>query len=263
MLSTFRTVFRRIGPAIIAMASVLLIWQLITVFKVVPQSLFPPPAQIATAFLDWAKEGELWTDIAASMTRALVGFLMGGAIGIAIGLLTGRSQTIDNYLSPIIQLVRPLPPVAIIPLVILWFGIGEQAKIFSIAFAVFFPTWINTHLGARQVPKSYIWSANTLGVTRINLLSKIIFPSSFPAILAGLRNGIAVAFIMVFVAELAGASAGVGYQISVSHLAYRVDRMIAALLVLGFMGAASDFILVRFSQKLFPWLRFAGHYDRA
>jgi NitT/TauT family transport system permease protein/sulfonate transport system permease protein len=164
-------------------------------------------------------------------------------------------KSANNTFSPIIQLLRPLPPVAIIPLVIVWFGIGEMSKIFSIAFAVFFPVWINSHLGARDVPKSFIWSATTMRITGFRLLWKVILPASLPFIIAGLRTAVSLAFIMVFVSELAGASAGIGYQISVSYLAYRVDRMMAALAVLGLFGAISDLVLVRLTWICFPWLR--------
>src|SRR5439155_10912565 len=112
---------------------------------------------------------------------------------------------------------RPLPPLAIITLVIVWFGIGEISKVFSIAFAVFFPVWINTHLGAREVPKTFIWSARTLGVKGVSILWKVIFPAAIPFVVAGLRTGVSLTFVMVFVSELAGASAGIGYKISVSY----------------------------------------------
>lgn len=233
----------------------LIAWELIGRSGMIHISLFPPPTKVAHAFVEMAKSGELMRDAKASLLRAVLGLFIGSFVGVAIGLFTGRIEILNNYLSPLIQLFRPLPPVAIIPLVIVWFGIGELSKVFSISFAVFFPIWINTHIGVREIPKMFIWSAETLNVRGLKLLWKVIFPAALPFIIAGFRQAIATAFIMVFVSELAGASSGLGYQISVSHLAYRVDRMMAALVALGLLGALADFILTQTIWFFCPWLK--------
>jgi NitT/TauT family transport system permease protein len=246
---------KRIVQGGISILVFLLAWEVLARGQFIHISLFPPPTQVALAFKEMAVSGELLRDIKASLWRAVVGFSIGSSIGICVGLLSGRVAAVSNYFGPLIQLFRPLPPVAIIPLVIVWFGIGEPSKLFSISFAVFFPIWINTHLGVQQVPKTFIWGARTLRVKGPSVLWKVIFPASLPFITAGLRTGVALAFVMVFVSELTGASAGIGYQISVSHLAYRVDRMIAALVLLGLLGAAADAVLTRTLWLVFPWLR--------
>jgi ABC-type nitrate/sulfonate/bicarbonate transport system permease component len=233
----------------------MLVWEAIARAGLASRSLFPPPSQVLVAFVELVRSGEMLRDVRVSIWRALVGFILGGAVGIIVGLVTGRIEWLDNYCSPVIQLFRPLPPVAIIPLVIVWFGIGEASKLFSIAFAVFFPVWINTHLGAREVPRAFIWSAATMGVDGVAVLLRVILPAALPFVVAGLRTAVSLAFVMVFVSELAGASSGIGYQISVSYLAYRVDRMMAALLVLGLLGATSDIALTRLCWRLFPWLK--------
>ena len=146
---------------------------------------------------------------------------------------------------------------AVIPLVIVWFGIGEVSKVFSIAFAVFFPVWIATHLGTQSIPNSWVWTAQTFKPGRVQLLLRVIFPAALPYVVPGLRTGMAIAFVMVFVSELAGASSGVGYQISVSHLAYRVDRMMASLAVLAVLGASADFLTTRALYLALPWLKYS------
>jgi ABC-type nitrate/sulfonate/bicarbonate transport system permease component len=249
---------KRIAQVSLSIVVFLVVWEIIARAGFIHISLFPPPTRVVRAFVEMARSGELVRDMKASLWRAVVGFVLGSAIGIAVGLITGRIEMLNNYLSPLIQLFRPLPPVAIIPLVIVWFGIGEVSKVFSISFAVFFPVWMNAHVGAREIPKIFLWSAHTLGVKKFNMLWKVIFPAALQFIMAGLRTGIAIAFIMVFVSELAGASAGIGYQISVSYLAYRVDRMIAALILLGLFGATADIVLTRLIWFIFPWLRLVG-----
>jgi ABC-type nitrate/sulfonate/bicarbonate transport system permease component len=244
--------------AFCAIIAFMLIWEGLSRSGFVQRSLFPPPTSVAKALVEMNGTGELVRDIRASLWRAIVGFAIGSLAAMVAGLLTGRIVVLDSFISPVLQLFRPVPPVAMIPLIIVWFGIGELSKLFAISFAVFFPVWINTHLGARQVPEAFIWSARTLNVKGAATLRKVIFPSALPIIFAGLRTGIAVAFVMVFVSELAGASAGIGYQISISHLAYRVDRMLAALVVLAGLGASADFALSRCLWLMFPWLRIAG-----
>ena len=234
----------------------LTLWEVVSQLGVVNPALFPAPSRVAFAFVDLISSGEMLTDIRASYFRLLIGLGIGTFFGIAVGLLTGRIKAFSSAVSPLIQVFRPLPPVAIIPLVIVWLGIGETAKIFSTAFAVFFPVWLNSHIGAQQIPERLLWSASTLTRSRWQTFKNVIFPSALPLIIAGVRTGIAIAFVMVFVTELAGASEGIGYRISTSHLAYRIDKMMAALVVLGGSGALADYLFSIGVLRIFPWLKF-------
>jgi len=184
----------------------------------------------------------------------MLGLVVGCLTGIGIGLMTGRVKTIDAFVSPAIQLLRPLPPVAIIPLVIVWLGIGEVAKVWSIAFAVFFPVWVGSHQGARTVPQTFLWAARSLHIGRSATFIRVVLPAALPLIVSGIRSGIAISFVMVFVSELAGASSGIGYAINTYQLAYRTDFMMAYLVVLGALGAASDQIVLKLIRLGFPWL---------
>lgn len=219
-------------------------------------ALCPPPSQCVLALLKWAREEGMVADLLASGNRLIGGLLWGSLAGIAAGLITGRSQFFEAALVPLIRLFRVLPPVALIPLFIVWIGIGEQAKVFAIAFAVFFPVWLNTFSGARQIPQQLIWSMSTLTRSRWKSFLRLILPASLPHTITGLRLGIATAFIMVFVSELMGTDVGVGYKISIWQLAYRMDSMIAALFVLGGAGATLDWLFTRLMFWWFPWLRF-------
>jgi len=233
----------------------LIIWELVSRLKIVNPLLFPAPSVVCSALIGWGLSGGLWIDVKASFWRMLAGFIIGGFIGIGFGMLTARVKFLNLSLTPTIQLLRPLPPVAIIPLVIVWLGIGDTAKIFSISFAVFFPVWINTHIGASSVSKVYLWSAQILCKSKLKTMFKVFIPATLPAIITGLRTSISIAFIMVYVSEIAGASKGIGYQISITHLAYRIDQMMAALLVLAIAGALTDFLFSRFVRFVFPWTK--------
>lgn len=249
-----KKLMKRIYQAGFSIFIFLVVWEIIKRTWFTDTSLFPHPMSVVTAFREIYYSGELSRDVKASLERALIGFFLGSIFAIATGLTTGRIKVVNSYLSPLIQIFRPLPPVAIIPLVIVLFKIGQVSKIFSIAFAVFFPVWINTHIGAQEINKVFIWSAHTLKVKGFSMLWKVILPAALPFVVAGLRAGIAVAFVMVYVSELAGASAGIGFQISISNEAYRGDRMIAAMILLGVFGAIADLLLTILIRLRFPWL---------
>jgi ABC-type nitrate/sulfonate/bicarbonate transport system permease component len=232
----------------------IVVWQILSNSGIVNETLFPPPTKVFSSFIELWQSGELFLHITSSIWRVIIGLIIGSIVGVIIGLLTGRIKFADKSLSPLFHVFRSFPPVAIIPLIIVWLGIGEQAKLFSIGFAVFFPVWINAHIGASRIPEHYMRATSLLTNSKYKKWIKVILPVSLPFIMAGVRTGIAIAFIMVFVSELAGASSGIGYLISVSHLAYRIDKMIAGLILLGFFGALTDFVFVRIFRRLFPWI---------
>src|SRR5271166_4854123 len=148
--------------SVLSVALALLLWEIVARARLVDPVLFPPPTRVLAALFAMTASGELWRDMQASYVRVFVGLFAGAFLGIATGLITGRVSAISDAVTPLIQIFRPLPPVAIIPLIIVWLGIGEGAKFFSISFAVFFPMWLNTHLGTRQIPQKLLWCASTL-----------------------------------------------------------------------------------------------------
>lgn len=234
----------------------LLLWEVVSRSGAVSQALFPPPSQVARAFGAWATSGELVRDLSASIWRAYLGLAIGTIVGAVLGLLTGRVHLIREFLFPILDILRPIPPVAVIPLVIVWVGIDSTAKVGAIAASVALNVWIATHIGARDIPPAYFWAARSLGSGAVRTIIYIVAPASVGACLIGIRNGIATAFTLVYVSELAGASQGIGYAISVSHLAYQMDRMIAALAVLGACAAITDMGIARLADRMLPWV---GH----
>ncbi len=178
---------------------------------------------------------------------------MGISFGVFFGLLMGRIIFLEETISPLLHILRAFPPVALIPLIIIWFGIGDSAKIFSIAFASFFPAWLSTLIGTKTINKDYLKAAKIFKKKTIETYQKIIIPAITPFIVSGARISIGMGFIMVFVSELAGASSGIGYTIAYSQIIYRTDLMIAGLIVLGLFAFIADSLLVLFSKKIIHW----------
>lgn len=233
----------------------LVIWEVVARTGIFNRELFPPPSAVWLAFVEMARRGELWTDVLASSRRAVVGYFFGCAVGVLAGILTGRLRLVDRALSPVVHILRAFPPVAIVPFAITWFGLSEASKYFLVFWGVFFPIWVNTHAGMAQVDRTYLWAAQSLGAGRRYLVTDVLLPAALPHILAGMRVAIGICFICVFVAEMAGAYEGIGFRISTSYLIFRVDRMLAALIVLGLMGAAADQLFKLLVAKMFPWTR--------
>ena len=242
-----------------AVSVVLAAWEIVSRAGYIPTALFPPPSAVVLAGIAWGRDGELLRDLAASVWRALAGYAIGSSAGLAAGIVTGRSASVAAFTRPVLQGLRPLPPVAIVPLIIVWLGIGNAAKLFAIAFATFFPVWIAADIGARTIPEAHLWSAQLLGASRLRMFFAISPPSAMTVAAGGLRTAMSLAFVMVFVSELAGASRGIGYQIATSQLAYRIDRMMAALAALALLGAAADAALAWGIRTMMPWTRGARH----
>lgn len=156
-------------------------------------------------------------------------------------------------LEPVIQVLRPIPGIAWIPFAILWFGVGEVPKLFIISLGVFFPVWLSTHVGVQATRSQYVEAAQSLGLGAHELFYRVVLPAALPSIVTGLRQGLAIAFILVVAAELTGASTGLGNLISQSHLTFRTDRMLVGLALLGVLGALVDFGFSRLARRLVHW----------
>ena len=241
--------------SIAAIVAIFLIWQILSAVGAINTVLIPPPTKVFSAIIEWAKSGELFTDFTTSIWRAITGLLIGSALGIFLGLLTGRNRIINLILTPVLNVFKAFPPVAMLPVFITFFGIGDFSKIFSISFATIFPLWVNTHLGSSTIPVEFIRSATLMTKSRKKIFFRVIIPASMNSIIAGFRISIAISFIMLYVSELAGASSGLGYQISSSQLSYRMDRMLGALIVLGLTASLIDFIFTKIVKHFFPWVR--------
>ncbi|MFU0506289.1 ABC transporter permease [Pseudaminobacter sp. NGMCC 1.201702] len=244
------------GPAllgIVGTAAFFILWEVVARLEFVNPALLPPPSRVVAAAYELVVSGELMRHLAASIWRALLGFLFGSVTGIAVGIATARMPVFRHMSDPLLQMFRAIPSIAFVPLAIFWFGIGETSKVFLIAWGVFFPIWVNTFLGVRDCNPLLMRAASTLGAGRLQMLWSVILPGALPLILAGLRISLAVALVLLVAAELAGATAGVGYFIQISAQVFRVDQMFVGLLTLGLLGFCADLLFVTAVQLLFPW----------
>lgn len=238
---------------VLGIASAIALWQVILELGIVDPRLMPAPMTVFRAAMSMAESGELFTHVGASVARAVTGLIIGSAIGILFGLLTGRIAVFAHLTEPIAQLFRSIPAIAFVPLAIIWFGLGEQSKLFLIVFGVFFPVWINTLMGVKNVRPVYIRVARSLGVSRQQELRRVIFPAALPFIMTGVRISVSIAYIMLAAAEMAGALVGLGQLIQESYLVFRTDRMLVGIVMLGILGLLSDRLFMAGVRRLFPW----------
>lgn len=244
----------RIGLNVAGVVGFLLIWELTP--RLIPginEVLFPRPSHIIDALITLTASGEIARNVAASLQRALFGFALASVLGIGLGLVTGRSRIAQHVSDPLLHGMRSIPSIALVPLSLLWFGIGEASKVALITWGAFFPIWLNTFTGVKDVHPVYTRSAACLGANRVQTMFLVVLPAAMPFILAGLRQGLGIALVVLVAAELAGASSGVGYMIATSHQIFRVDVMFVGMLILGILGFTLDQLFALAQAWFFPW----------
>jgi ABC-type nitrate/sulfonate/bicarbonate transport system permease component len=232
---------------------VLLIWELATRLRIVDQLLLPPPSVVFVELWRMLVDGSLIADIWASLRRVFLGFMVSAVISIALGAVMGLSQIIEDVVDPLVELIRPISPLAIFPLALLWFGIGDASKIFLIALSCSFPIIISTYAGVRGIDRSYIQVARSLGATRLEILQKVVIYGALPNIFTGLRLAWGIAFIVIIASEMIGGVAGLGYMVLTAQQTFRVDRVFAGIVVIGVLGFATDQGFRVLRRKLLPW----------
>lgn len=231
----------------------LLAWQAASTSGYVNELLFPPPTKVAVALWDELINGTLMLDLGMSTMRVVIGFVGGAATAIAVGLLTGRYAVVSNLLTPIFQLLRPIPPIAFVPIVILWFGLSEWGKWFLVFWGVFFTVWVATHLGVQRADPALIRAARSLGTPDRLLIRDVILPSALPTIFVGLRTAVSISFYTLVAAELAGAFSGLAYRIDLAHQNMQTGQMLGGLVMLGIVSAAADRGFAVLSRRLVWW----------
>lgn len=228
------------------LVALLAAWQLASLGGL-PDYLLPP-LEIAKDFAQALGTRELYGHIAASLGRAVPGFFMGAIVGSALGLLAGVRRGFDETVSPLVFLTYPVPKIVLLPLFMLWFGIGDLSKILIIALACFYPMYINAYYGARATPRILVWSARNMGASGGQIFRRVVLPAALPYLFAGLRVALALSFIVMFAAEMINARSGLGHLIRDSESSLRFDLMYVALVSIAILGYAGDRLL-RFARR--------------
>lgn len=249
-----RAIAQRLILNILGVVLVLAAWEALPhLSSTINEVMFPPPSIVLETAIPMLLSGEILTNILISLKRAASGFVLAAVLAITTGVITAR-LAIFNFLSePVLHGARSLPAIALVPLSVLWFGIGEGAKIALVCWGAYFPIWINTFIGVRDIHPVYLRSSQCLGANRLQTIFWVVLPAALPMILAGLRQSIAISLIVLVAAELSGATAGVAYMMSMGHQLFRVDIMFIGLFILAMLGFLADRLFVFVARRLFPW----------
>jgi NitT/TauT family transport system permease protein len=236
----------------------LFLWYMITDLSgLMPAIVLPSPEKVFFTIYEKVLvpvgEEKLFGHIGVSLVRILVG--VGIALGLAIplGILMGWYEDLDSLASPIIEVMRPIPPIAWIPLAILWFGIGLGSKVFIIAIGVFFPTLINTYIGVKFVDPLLIKAAQTLGARDKDILWEVVFPASVPLIVAGVRIGVGLGMMCLVAAELVAASSGLGFLIMLGGDDLKPELSITGMILIGILGLIADRVILGIERRVIYW----------
>ena len=239
-------------PAIVPVG-LLLAWQLASATGLLPSQILPAPTAVVQAGAELIADGTLPHHLAVSTARALTGLVLGGTTSFLLGLLCGLSPFSRRLLDPTLQMVRTIPHLALLPLVILWFGIGEQAKILLVAWGIFFPIYLNTYHGVVSVDPQLIEMGRIYGMNRRTLFRRVIFPAALPSVLVGLRFGLGIMWLTLIVAETIAATSGIGYMAIQAREFSQTDIIVLAIFVYAGLGKLADSLTRALERRLLRW----------
>ncbi|MDF2564138.1 MAG: ssuC 19 [Massilibacillus sp.] len=239
--------------SILSPLTLLLLWEILARMDAIDIRLFSSPYFIMKAFIPLLLSGELIYHTAISVQRILLGFAVGAIPGIVIGIAMGLSPWVRSSLEPMINATYPIPKLALMPLILLIFGLGETSKIFTIAIGVFYLVVINTLTGVLNIDKIYLDVAKSFGANRKNFYLTVALPGALPMIFAGLKLGMGMALILIVAAELSAAQAGIGWMIWRAYDMFDIERMFVALIMLSVLGYIFSLILDWLERLALPW----------
>ena len=234
-------------------AAVIVVWQALSSFGIISTRIMPSPFAVLTAFWTTMASGALPQDMAVSAARALAGLLVGGSIGFLLGIANGVSKLSERVTDTTLQMLRTIPHLALIPLVILWFGIGEGSKLFLTSLGVLFPIYLNTYHGVRNVDRDLIEMGRVYGMGGFTLFRKVIFPGALPSIFVGLRYALGIMWLTLIVSETIAASSGIGYMAMQAREFMMTDVVVLARVIYACLGKAADVAVRYLERKVLSW----------
>lgn len=231
----------------------LALWQIASTLGWLPSRILPAPSKVIQAAIEKIVDGSLQENLGISFLRAIVGLVIGGAIGFVLGLMNGLSKLSEKALDPTLQMVRNVPHLALIPLVIIWFGVEESARIFLVAFGVFFPIYLNTFHGIRNVDPHLIEMGRVYGMSPWQLFTKVILPGALPSIFVGLRFALGVMWLTLIVAEQIGAQSGIGHMAMQAREFVQTDVVMLSIVIYALLGKLADSATRFLEQRWLAW----------
>ena len=250
-----RVLERREHPVVrvLALAGLLVLWELVTRTGRVPSLFLPSPLDVIQSGVEMLRSGELVTDVLTSLRRVVLGVGLGALGGVSVGLAIGISRLAEAVGNPLIAATFPIPKIALLPLLILWLGIGEASKVAVITLGVFFPMAINTYAGVRSADPLLIRAAVSFGAGRWSLIRKVLLPSALPMIFAGLKLGAGTSLLLLVAAEMIAANAGIGFLVLHAQNLMETTKLMVGIVLLSGLGVATHWLLVRFERAAIPW----------
>jgi sulfonate transport system permease protein len=240
--------------------SILILWQVFSTIGLIPIRILPSPLGVIGAAIKLAETGELFRNIGISAARAISGFLVGGSVGFFLGLLNGISPIAEKMLDTSIQMLRNIPNLALIPLVILWFGIGDEARLFLVSLGVMFPIYLNTFHGIRSVDAGLIEMGRIYGLNAWGLFWRIILPGAMSSILVGVRYSLGIMWLTLIVAETIAADSGIGYMAMNAREFMQTDVVVLSILIYALLGKLADIVARQLENY---WLQWNPNYVKA
>lgn len=244
---------RDLALALLSPVALLVLWEVSVRTGLLDERFFPAPTSIVSTLVDEAQSGELWTNTAISLRRLFIGIVVGGMPALVIGLLMGLYRPLRVAIDPIIAATYPIPKSAILPLLLLIFGLGEGSKIAMVAIGVFFPVAINTAAGVLEIDRIYHDVGKNYGAGRWQTFRTIALPGAMPLILTGVRLGFGLGLILIVIAEMVGARSGLGYMIWDAWQIFQVEVMYVGLIVISVIGVLFTLLLNEFERLVVPW----------
>ncbi len=250
-----RVLERREHPVVrvLALAGLLVLWELVTRTGRVPSLFLPSPLDVIQSGVEMLRSGELVTDVLTSLRRVVLGVGLGALGGVSVGLAIGISRLAEAVGNPLIAATFPIPKIALLPLLILWLGIGEASKVAVITLGVFFPMAINTYAGVRSADPLLIRAAVSFGAGRWSLIRKVLLPSALPMIFAGLKLGAGTSLLLLVAAEMIAANAGIGFLVLHAQNLMETTKLMVGIVLLSVLGVLTHWLLVRCERAAIPW----------
>ena len=228
-------------------------WQLLAAAGWINAVLLPSPLRLVETFVEMAKDGTLARHVTASIERVIVGFVLASLAGLTCGVILGWFRGLSDFAKPVIEALRPIPPIAWTPIAILWFGIGNAPSYFLVFIGAVFPVFVNTFAAVRNIDRTQINAALCLGASPRMVIFDVLIPASLPVIFPGLRIALGVGWMCVVAAELIAAQSGLGYMIQQSRMLLQTQQVVTGMITIGIIGFAMNSLMTLAERRLIPW----------